>query len=298
MENFQQTEKPTIKKEEKNKETENGRLTVEKALLYQQHATEKQGIGFSEEADKESYEEAEALLNELKEKGIVLEGMDLVGVNLKDIAQQDKLGESLEKEVAQLAMKKEDAGIMGKIGEVMETSGIKKIVLLLSLFSVLSAEGAEAASKKGVEHNIKHVQQEKIKEPETLHFQGVSVTFNYDKNGIPDGCSIKSKYGAEEARKMDIASSKMLVDNFTEIVMEAGLKKPNGLNGIQTELKMVRRNFLIRADLYHKLLQNNMKDEAQLVRNSMLKSIVNVEQSIGAKIFDRKALGEILNSAR
>ncbi|EKE18878.1 MAG: hypothetical protein ACD_9C00207G0003 [uncultured bacterium] len=83
-----------------------------------------------------------------------------------------------------------------------------------------------------------------------------------------------------------------------EVLMEAGMNQANGLRGMEMALKSERRNFMLRADLYHKLQQNNMMAEANFVRQIMLQSIVRAEARIGAKIFDRKVLGEILNSGK
>ena len=63
------------------------RLSNDEALLYQEYATKIEGREFSEQADKESYKEAENLIEKLRGSGLDWVGIEWDKIDLKDIRQ-------------------------------------------------------------------------------------------------------------------------------------------------------------------------------------------------------------------
>lgn len=172
---------------------QNKRLSKDEALAYQDYATSKEGAAFSEQAKDESYAEAEMFLEELQGKGIDLGKIDFKKIDLADLLVQDEISERLSKAILEYTKGKEREGILKKINEAMEKTGIKRVValavtlsILLSVAGVKSAEaGGQFMSKKdmGNENILQEKFSPEVSKVLIYNLDNGKIAFGYSQSG-------------------------------------------------------------------------------------------------------------------
>ncbi len=129
------------------------KLTKEEAWLYQSYASSLEGIGFSEQASRDTYKEAEQFLQELKEKRINWLGIDWGKLDFNNISQtqgaKKRIGQALE-EIKKSTKDKKARNLLDEIRKQIEKSKtIKSIVAGLAALLVF-AGGLEITESKGM----------------------------------------------------------------------------------------------------------------------------------------------------
>jgi hypothetical protein len=137
------------------------RLSKEEALLYQEYATKLENKEFSEQASGEAYEEAEQLLEKLKDSNFDWLGIDWDKVDLKNSNELRDVEKRLDAAVKSLSeAEKEDGGILRRI--VSNSKGVV-IPLALSIALLLNVKDAKAGEEWDKDLNAQYTEyQEKM----------------------------------------------------------------------------------------------------------------------------------------
>ena len=150
------------------------RLPEEEALLYQEYATKKGGVGWEVRADEASYAEAEQLIQQLRNQRFNFLGIRWDQVDLNNVVAREDVTERLRAAVVELAQKQ--GRPIPKVG----TSGQKGSVLLAALCAALISLVPEHA----VEASQGYIERDKattaIKSPTPVFF---SPHWETDKQG-------------------------------------------------------------------------------------------------------------------
>ena len=280
------------------------KMSAGEAIAYQQYATEKQGIPFGEQADFQSYAEAQKMIEEIRTRGLDLEEVDFSVLDLRDALQREDLESKLESAVARLSMKNEKLGVMERINAAMGKMGIGKIAILLSLFSTLSAEAAQAgqygrssASFTGSETRMVTGRQERMK---TVEMDGAKIAFQYDAFGKIEGFKMETKrtLSFEQIKKVQFVTKYMLVDGYATVLLGP---KENGRRGMsfydnERVLKMQCANIIEYIGIYSILQKKGMHQEADYIRTSLRTYMDQKESDLGGEVFNRKFISDLLDA--
>ena len=280
------------------------KMNADEAYAYQQYATEKQGVPFNEQADTQSYVEAQKMIDEVRARGLGLEGIDFLALNLRDAGQEQDLENKLESAVAGLSLKSENPGVMERINAAMGKIGMGKIAALLSLFSTLSAEVAEAgqygrtaAPLANSEMRMAVRQQEKVK---TVEMDGAKIAFQYDAFGKIGGFKMKTKrtLSFEQIKKVQFITKYMLADGYVTVLSG---RKENGRRGMdfydnERVLKMQCANIIEYIGIYNVLQKKGMQREADYIRTSLWTYMDQKELELGGEVFNRNFIGDLLDA--
>lgn len=191
------------------------RLALEESLVYQDYASKKEGLPFSEKASIDSYREARIFLNILEEKQFNLDGIDLSKFdfnNLDQIQEVEKRLDSALKSIYQNKGKCKDS----KLNQILaKTKGIV-LPLVFSSF-ILSAglieksQATELAERRGstIEKQVseKEMMAERViisKDKSHLQFQKdfvIDWIVNQEKLGIQIDKVIINRTGSKRIKK-------------------------------------------------------------------------------------------------
>lgn len=277
------TKKQEINKEEKEPSE---RLGKEEALLYQSYATEKEGVDFSEQADEQSYAEADLLIKELQSRGFDFDGMDYNALNLRDAYKLDKLNDRLEKSIAKLVNPKTDSkGILEKINGVLGVSGIGKTLVLISICSSLFATSKDALAFDSTKNSERKSQQP---HESTYKKDGLKIIFEYNKDGMPVKHNIvfDKAMNFDQLKNEDTMIKNILVKDYRKMIRLADRVLFDSMQ--ETSLKMGCRNIIMYMDLYKDFAGKNMNDEAVMMLDSITNEILMVQSDVGANVFNRE----------
>jgi len=160
--------------EQPNKEKEK-KLTLEESLVYQDYASKKEGVSFSEKASGESYREAQIFLDIIRRSKVDLAGVDLPKIdfgNIEQIREVEKRLDSAVREIYQAKKENEDS----KIQQFLEKT--KGIILPLVFSSFILSSGMVKESQAS-SFNSEAVSAEKKVSQKEMSEQ--RVIFNRDK---------------------------------------------------------------------------------------------------------------------
>lgn len=289
------------------------KLTVPEAFAYQTYAAEKSGVGFSEKADDESYEEAEALLQRLESAGVKLEGIDFEKINLKNVIEVDELGERLEKAVLAFEDAKKDEKVFGEIGKASKCSGLKRVIILLNVFSILSggivAHAAGDDWKKFVPKSSSFSEQSDNNRSEIrmghehmkkFQMGNTEVTFTYDAQGRPIlyESNTRMQLDKQMIENLEVVIDRMLIDDVDNVLKKASFPghKNVRLDVAKRNLKNSCRRLIEKIGVYKQLLKMGNNKEAKFLLKSMSDSIERQENSIGVRVFNIEFINKALNS--
>lgn len=281
------------------------KFTEDEAYFAQKYSTQKEGKNISEQA--ESYDEAEHLLAELAERGVERLDFDWKSIDLKNPAQQEMLGERLSKEVVELAKSStQEKGFLEKINDAVNSSGLKRVVSLLSLFSALYVAKAEAANinmsfgQAEKPRPVENYQRQEKVSTQSFKFGNSIIAFQYDQQGKAVSFNLKSERVFDQGTRAQLESviSKMMYSNIDENLTRAHIEK--GMIAkpsiVKNNLKLVCMNLLENAGIYRNLMEMSKFSEARLIRENMSKTMNEQENLHGMKIFDRDLIRGILDS--
>lgn len=300
------------------KPEEKGLLSEKEALAYQDYATNKEGIEFSEEASEESYKEAEMLLKELQAKGIDLGEIDLEKIDLFDLVIQKDVSKRLENAVQQY-MEQVDGDrkdmVMEKFDIIMKMpAGIRRVVAFATLlglvvgFGVGIATDAHASKISKEEIRKESILQNfspEIKKIVRYHINSPTVSgqvvFGYDSQGnIKDSRSVveminqvPQKDSRSKAETINQSSQynwkNSLVENYEEVLNSAPALKGNKdiIKEATGRLKVVSNIMLINASIYKEMIKKGKIKEAQVFQDRTQKDIEEFENKIGGPIFNK-----------
>lgn len=122
--------------EEKPKGNETGRLSQEEALLYQEYATKIANKEFNEQSDEGSYQEAEELIDKLKDEKFDFLGIDWDKVKVGDINKISEAEQRLDFVIRQLVIDgKDHGGVLAGLADKFKSA----VIPLVAAFAVFSA---------------------------------------------------------------------------------------------------------------------------------------------------------------
>jgi hypothetical protein len=130
------------------------RLNKNEALLYQDYATNLEGKKFSEKAEASSYEEAEMLLDKLKNKNFDWLKIDWGKFDLKNIDQYQELEERLD-EAAKMVVGKEKSAI----GKAMARLEGMVLPIAVSIGILLASPNFVESKTKEVSKDTKKIEE-------------------------------------------------------------------------------------------------------------------------------------------
>lgn len=281
-------------------------LNKEEALAYQDYATKKESIAFSEQAKEESYIEAEMFLKELSEKGINLEGVDFSKIDLSNVVIQEDISERLQYAIWEYVENHKNdklpENFKQNIEEAKKKGGVGRIAALATAFLILiSAVGAGTAEAR------QPINKEQIKEISILQdrfspevkrvvltelktIEG-KVVFGYDQQGSP------VEYRSETRLNINKKTATfLLVENYKEILKSAPILKNQAVDPVIVEKRYesASANLLAEVFIYKEFLNKGKIAEAQWILNDIFKKIADKENKIGGPIFDRDHIKQVL----
>lgn len=127
--------KPPVSK----KGEEEGLLTEKEALLYQEYASQKEGKQFSEQADKQTYQEAERLIDEIRATGIDLDKISLGSIDLSNVASIEDANQRLAGAINRIAERTNNKTITGALRETLGKRYGSSIAACTAMLVLLSS---------------------------------------------------------------------------------------------------------------------------------------------------------------
>jgi|GEM_PF-5308717 len=285
------TQKKEIGNIEKNP---SGRLSEKEAVLYQALATESQGIEFSDKADEKFYEEAEILIEKIKSKGFDIDGVDISKIDFSNLDDCEMLSGKIEKIIMQLCLASGDKKISEKINSTIKYSGIKKIVLLLSVFFILSAEAVEAAGNKNNGNFSKQSQEIEVVERKIFNIENSVLIFKYDNKKNPIGIETSTNWvpsKIEDSIRLERLARSLLVENYRMILRGSGRLYWD----FDERVLMITCKDIVFNSIYRKeLIRRGAKAEADFIEKIILQEVSHEEQILGIEIFNKQVLEKIM----